>query len=245
MSRRMTALLVIVLALTLALSASPALAINPNPGVLPPNSHSHGMTYAEWGAAWWQWELKATIDANPALDTTGQFALLNQSGSVYFLAGTFGGAVERTVTIPTGKALFLPISNWVLTYPEDVPAGYDIPEAEKWMKDMLNQTFDGVKNEDLVCLVDGVAVQNPKMYRAQSEPFRLFLPPDCASVTTWYTLQDTNQTVHYTAGWHYPNISDGYWVMLAPLSAGKHTIVIKYGSYLNVIYHLTVDGGHK
>jgi hypothetical protein len=43
---------------------------------------------------------------------------------------------------------------------------------------------------------------------------------------------------------HYPNVSDGYWVMLAPLSTGPHVIEIMYpadGSSVNVTYSLTVQ----
>jgi hypothetical protein len=229
------------LALASAMAANLALAGNPNPKVLPPNSTPYGMTYGEWGAAWWQWELLATVDANPATDTTGEFAYVNQSGPVFFLAGTFGGEANRTVTVRPGKAFFLPISNWVLTYPEDAPLGMTEEEAEAWMRDTLNAAFDGANPADLICEVDGVAVKDPLLYRAQSEAFRLYLPPDCASVTDWGTYQ--GRDLHYAAGWHYPNVSDGYWVMLAPLAAGQHTIHIKVGTYLDVTYDLTVAGG--
>ena len=46
-------------------------------------------------------------------DTTGEFASLGQSGPVWFLAGTFGSTVTRTVTIPAGKTLFFPILNTI------------------------------------------------------------------------------------------------------------------------------------
>jgi hypothetical protein len=228
--------------LALVLAAKLAWAINPNPGVLPPNSRPYGMSYAEWGAAWWQWEIKATIDANPVLDTTGEFATLNQSGPVFFLAGTFGGAATRTVTEPDGKAFFIPLYNWVLTYPEDVPPGLSEEDGEAWMRQTLNGAFDGAKAEDLVCKVDGVPVKSPLLYRAQSEAFTMFFPPDCASVTDWLSFQG----VPYQSGDHYPNVSDGYWVMLAPLPPGKHTIQIMYpadGSGMNVTYDLTVESG--
>jgi hypothetical protein len=246
------------LALSMVMIASLAWAVNPhpgfvppnsssanlNPGVLPPNSHPFGKTYGEWGAAWWQWETLATLAENPVLDTTGEYASLHQSGPVFFLAGTFGPPpVVRNVTISAGKALFIPISNWVLTYPEDVPSNISKEDAEAWMRETLNSVFNGIPDTDLIVRVDGVAVENPTKYRAQSSAFSMYFPPDCASVTSWSSLQG----VPYQAGKHFPNISDGYWVMLAPLSIGHHKIEIKYpedGSYVNVTYNLTVHGGH-
>jgi hypothetical protein len=94
----------------------------PNPGVLPPQSSSHGQTYGEWAADWWTWVQSIPADINPVLDATGADAAVDQTGSVWFLAGSFSGDAERTVTIPTGKALFFPIINniWV-NFPTDPP----------------------------------------------------------------------------------------------------------------------------
>jgi len=37
-------------------------------------------------AHWWQWALAEPTSNNPLLDTTGQFAALNQQGRVWFVA---------------------------------------------------------------------------------------------------------------------------------------------------------------
>src|SRR5574341_1319356 len=65
---------------------------NPNPGVLPPRATAYGMTYGEWSARWWQWGLGQPAATNPIDDPTGAFCDVGQSGPVWFLAGTFGGA---------------------------------------------------------------------------------------------------------------------------------------------------------
>ncbi len=52
------------------------------------------------------------------------------------------------------------------------------------------------------------------------------------------------------AGTDAPNVSDGYWLMLPPLPAGKHTIHFKgvftggpsSGTIVEVTDHLTVQG---
>src|SRR2546426_11911178 len=81
-----------------------AFAENPNPGVLPPHSHSYGKTYAEWSEVWWQWALSFPAATNPIADLTGADCALGQTGPdafpverpVWFLAGTFGSPATRT-----------------------------------------------------------------------------------------------------------------------------------------------------
>src|SRR4051794_32791649 len=68
---------------------TPAQSRNPNPGVLPPNSAPHGLTYGEWSAKWWKWALEKTKEQSPLLDTTGANCTVGQSGHIWFLAGTF------------------------------------------------------------------------------------------------------------------------------------------------------------
>ena len=53
----------------------------------PPASHL--------ATSWWQWALETPASENPLTDTTGQFAAVNQSGRVWFLAGNPGGATVR------------------------------------------------------------------------------------------------------------------------------------------------------
>src|SRR4029077_11807072 len=69
----------------------------------PPASHL--------ATSWWQWVFETPASENPLTDTTGQFAAVNQSGRVWFLAGNPGGTTVRTITVPSGKALFFPIVN--------------------------------------------------------------------------------------------------------------------------------------
>src|SRR5438309_457024 len=89
-----------------------------NPGILPPQSHAFGKTYAEWSAAFWQWEYSLPVDHHPLFDTAD--CKVGQSGKAFFLGGTFTvtqvgitvtGIVNRTCTIAAGKAIFFPIVN--------------------------------------------------------------------------------------------------------------------------------------
>src|SRR5713101_9232359 len=82
----------IVLGLIVAVPGVPgAFAKNPNPGVLPPQSHAFGMTYGEWSAAWWQWAFSLPVDHHPLFDTADCSA--GQSGKVWFLGASFAPSV--------------------------------------------------------------------------------------------------------------------------------------------------------
>jgi hypothetical protein len=78
--------------------------------------------------------------------------------------------------------------------------------------------------------VDGVELKDLIDYRVQSPVFSITFPAGAV-----FGLHSGTFT---------PNVSDGYWLMLAPLSAGTHTIHFKGvrtdGFELEVTYNLTV-----
>ncbi len=203
---------------------------NPNPGVLPLNSHSHGNTYGEWSARWWQWLLSIPEDTNPDLDTTGADCAEGQVGKVWFLAGTFGGPpVIRDCTVPAGRALFFPILTQV-----DGAGVFDCEPTAPGPCDLntlraLAAAF--VDNPTtLEASVDGVELQDLIDYRVQSPVFSLTFPDGAV--------------FGLPSGTFTPNVADGYWLMLVPLSAGTHTIHFKgesnSGVVVDVTYNLTI-----
>jgi len=210
------------IALVFLLQVTPALAdSNPNPGVLPPQSHPHGRTYGEWSNAWWQWALSIPTKNNPLLDTTGADCGQGQSGHVWFLAGTFGsGTATRSCTIPTGTMLFIPIVNLSYNNIGDTTPGSLCPPTH-FTESQLRQTLDRFIQSvtTLEADVDGVNIQNLQDYRAGSNnpTFSITLPSDniynflgCTIPAGTYDTQ--------------PTVSDGYYLMLAPLKPGTHTI---------------------
>ncbi len=235
MSRVWRGVLVSVMALALVLAANLAWAVNPNV-VVPPHAKPGAQTYGEWGFDWWQWVLNAPIATFPLFDPDGTFTRMNQAGSVFFLAGNWGGTDVRDVSVAAGKDLFFPVVNGILIYPEDVPPGLSPQEAEDVMRDTFNSVFGSWPEADLVCVVDGVALKNLRLYRGQSPASALYLPANSAAVTDF----------GYAGGWHNPSLSDGYWVMLAPLSTGQHKIQFKAVSLgIDITYNVTVVGQHK
>ena len=245
------ALTVAMLALLVATSPTKAAGRNPNPGVLPINSNPYGQSYGDWGAAWWGWVLSIPKAENPNFDLTGEFCHVGQEGPVWFLAGNFGGENTRTCTVPGGKALFFPIINNVYWSPEDLvfveevvapSQGWDLTGLtdEEILRMGVNWASDHATA--LSVTIDGLPVTDPWQYRAESSAFTL-------------ELSDALADFGYPAGTRTPAVSDGYWIMLRPLSKGQHTInFTSAGSYstadgdpfdleftLDVTWHLTVE----
>jgi len=171
------------------------------PGVLPPKSQPYGKTYSEWSAAWWQWALGLPVDGHPFnSDPNPDFRIdAGQSGQVWLLGAPFGTTV-RNSTIPVGKALLFGLLNSEWSSLE----GY-ATEAEQ--RAAANLFTDHIVN--LFCSIDGVAVMKLSSYRADSAQFTFTAP------TPWI-FGDTAGTG--------TSVASGYYIFLAPLSAGKHTV---------------------
>jgi hypothetical protein len=201
---------------------------NRNPGVIPPHASPGDMTYGEWAAEWWTWVWQIPEEKNPLFDTTGEFCDQNQAGDVWFLAGLTdgGGEVTRVCEIPAGKKLFFPVLNirWV-NEPEDPPFN------EEDVRDILEWVMDSFAH-GVACEIDGKPVQNMEAYRHQSPVFDLAVPN--------YMGWDPDDG-------YGPCVDDGYYLMLAPLSIGKHTIRFtgSFGDWfsLDVTYKITVVPG--
>ena len=205
---------------------------NPNPRAIPVNARPHGASYGEWSGRWWQWAGSVPAGVNPVTDTTGEHCDEGQTGHVWFLAGSFGGEVTRECTIPSGQTLLVPLvnfsaDNFVCVDPD---SNFTFDE----LRAIAAANIDLV--EELALSVDGVALTNLESYRVQSPtPFDITLPPDDVFAPV---CGDSYPRV-------IPSVADGFYVMLAPLSKGEHTIVLHgaipaFGFSTTATYHITV-----
>lgn len=198
---------------------------NSNPGVVPNNAQ-----YRTLSAQWWQWALSAPTPVNPILDPTGANCAQGQGefahNNVWFLAGTFGGSVTRSCTIPPGKKLFFPILN---TFYACDPAPAFCPSVAD-QRAFLAGLMDNPMT--LQASIDGVPVQSLSSYRAASSVFSLTLPAD--------------NPFGAPAAIYEPAVADGYYLLLTPLTPGAHTIYFKgtdnSGNTFEATYNITV--GH-
>lgn len=139
----------------------------------------------------------------PYLDPDGRLCGLGQEGPVWYLAGTNGRfAPNRECDVPEGKHLLLPIIN--MAYYQGDP---DLPCAQM-------QAGAAVNNEHLlsaVVVLDGQLLGDMRVHRVKS--------PGC------FRMDPDDDTSRLAA-------ADGYWLMIKPLSRGRHTIRVgaNYGA---------------
>jgi hypothetical protein len=144
--------------------------------------------------------------ANPPADMTGAKCAVSQQGPVWFLAGTDGGLAERTCTIPAGKAILFPIINTESSF-----EGNPQVKTDEGLRAMVKDFID--KTTVLEVTVDGHKLTDLQKYGAQSPKFTLNYPPD--------------NVVGFPPNTSSQSFTDGYWIILEPLAAGKHEISFK------------------
>jgi hypothetical protein len=225
--RRLLTAAVGAIALLSASSTARASAREPTPGVIPPQGRAHGMTYGEWSAAWWQWALSLPVDKNPFFDEGGDCTngSNGQRGPVWFLTGVLNesGTAVRDCVVPAGKALFFPVINVECSTLEDVPFhGED--EAE------LRACATGFAFGEVSAKIDGVPIQDLDRHLVESPLFEFTLPEENVLGIDPGTGQ---------------SVSNGYYLLLAPLSVGEHVVEFggtytDFGFSLHITYNLTV-----
>jgi hypothetical protein len=227
-----------VLALTEAVSFATQLGQASKSAVPNPNSNQYG----ELSALWWQWVYSIPGATNPNLTQGVVDCGIGQSShprsaQVWFPAGTFGGAAERSCTVPSGIALFFPLLN--IEY-DNVGSGLPTTLPFTYSIQQMKQLAAGSQDNplELHASVGGVPVP---AYRAQSQVFSYSLP-DTGNVLQFLGL--TVPGANWPSTTVFPALSDGFWVMVEPLPPGHH--LIKFGGISNngfsvdVTYHFTV-----
>jgi hypothetical protein len=201
--------------------AGPADAAGGKSAVVPPNAKTHGLTYGEWSAAFWQWAFSMPVDAHPLFDTAP--ASEGQSGKVWFLGGTFTtieetpgvvvGEADRTITVPTGTFLFFPILN---VEASDIEGN---GETEAELRAAAEFFADFIDPANLFVRIDGKPVSNLAPFRVQSPLIPIAALPE-------------DNILLAPAGTTGIAVGDGYHIMLKPLSVGTHTL--EFGGFVDL-----------
>jgi hypothetical protein len=245
------ALLCLVAVALLALVAAPAAARrNVNPRVIPPDAMPFGLSYGEWANRYYQWLAIIPPEENPQEDPTGANAAVGQTGKVWFLATTGawqdveGGvysSVERSITVPNGKGLFLPLNLWWQNIPMGIPVSEaDLRAGAEWgiaHVTGLSATVDGRELRGLFAY----KIISPLFDMWWTDPNVIWMGNDPEGDPAWWADNPT------------PTVISGFGLILAPLSVGHHEIKWGYKSTYteaedgfdfegdqDVIYHITV-----
>lgn len=203
----------------------------------------YGKTYGEWAMDWQQWAQAGPVGSNAMTDPDGRNCALNQpKRDVWFLAGllddgTGPKTTNRQCTVPKGRALFYPLlsGGWI----DCPPPSDDETQSDAYIRAASAASVDLAC--DLRSTLDGVAISSLKVLtvRAQSRIFAGSLPRS-------NPVQIAVCKPPFVGGETRRQLAEGYWVMLPPLSQGKHTVTLNGaqcfagGFATGVTYDLTV-----
>jgi hypothetical protein len=199
---------------------------DPNNGVIPRNVTAYGLSYSDWSARWWQWATSMSLDKHPLANTAG--CNRGQFGPVWFLGGNFSSTSggTRNCNLPAGKALFFPIVNVDCS---NLETGDFYGATASDRRACARGIIDHVT--DLAVEIDGVSLKNLTTYRATS-PNIVFAVAPLPNVLG--VVAGSGELV-----------ADGYYLLLAPLSSGHHTIHFQgtfsqWGVTIGETYSITV-----
>lgn len=205
-----------------------------SPRIISVDANAYGNNYGQWSARWTQWWLSLPADKNPFTDTTGANCAEGQSGPVWFLAGAPGDAPPtRLCTVPTGKALFFPILNAVFGS-SIFDCEPTVPGVTCNLATLYGAAAGAVDAVTMSVEIDGKSIRDLNGRRVASPAFTVTYPQDSSTGVA--------------SGSYSPNVTDGYWLMIAPLRPGAHTLHFKgaftggpfAGALIEVTYQLTV-----
>ncbi|MBP0595684.1 hypothetical protein J8I87_39825 [Paraburkholderia sp. LEh10] len=193
-----------------------------------PSGATDGNTYGDWSTVWWQH--MTSIPFDPTTNCG-----YGQSGPVWFLAESPSGkgAQSLSCTVPAGKAIFVPIINVECstlekppfsTSPNGMPNGNFGCADEESCRRCATTYGDHIVASDLNASIDNTPVTNLTTFRAASPPF---------------TFNAANKNVFINAVGRGTSASDGYWLLVRPLSVGTHTIRL-HGSF-DILNNFTED----
>ncbi|MBO9534238.1 MAG: hypothetical protein J7513_14800 [Solirubrobacteraceae bacterium] len=200
--------------------------------IYPPSVPPLGKTYSTHAANWWKWVLAQPASKSPLTDTDGRFCAQGQSGSVWYLAGSFGdaGSITRTCTVPFGKTIIIPVANGLAAaFVDDPPA----QRTEAYLRAQVTPQLKAATN--LKASLDGSAVTNPARYFEQSVLFSTTL-----GAGNIYDLPAGTQLS--------PAVDAGYYLAIYPPLLGNHTLKVSStlpngGGSVDVTYKLKVALG--
>jgi len=206
---------------------------NAQAGIVPADEKFRGLSYGEWGARYWinLFAIPVVADQHPYL----QGGAYDGDKGMLYLAALPGG-VTIPITVPAGTAIFCPVMNAECSVLEPDPFHGD-NEAE--LRECANGHIDNTSG--LFFEIDGVPVTNLDDYRVESPLFQFTLPAN--NLFAYFGLDAPAGTTSLA-------VDAGVYVLLEPLSVGKHTIHVGgtfdlLGYSIDTTFDITVTSKKK
>lgn len=165
----------------------------------------YNTTIPEWTAKWWKWAYSFSgYFNNPLLDPNGTALMKYQPSDepVFFLSGAYNSVANRTVTIPSEKAVLFPVLNAEISF-------LDFPNAKG--EDDLKKALESDLGTATYIGADLNEISMPYQ-RIKADLFDLSVAKD----NIFNVPSGPTQAV-----------ADGYWIFLKPLPMGKYMIHVK------------------
>jgi hypothetical protein len=234
MKTKRTLILAITCALLTTILTLTAKAQIINPGIIDPTNAYAGKSYSQWAAGFWQYYMSQPATNNPFhRDPLYPIASLStgQSGPVWFVCGDFVFtppvvSYTYTDTVPGGVALFMAITGGFVDN-SGCPA---TTNSESELRAMAESSEDNAGG--MACSIDGVTVSG--LDDVLTSPYRIqstFFDYTCPAV--YSILYDVDGLTCYSNSTGIPYtirgaVEDIVCLMVAPLSAGKHTVDVTW-----------------
>jgi hypothetical protein len=164
--------------------------------VVPPGGSFAGKDYKAWSIAWWQWAAPLHLDDNPLADAAAPCGI-DQRGPVWFVAAPGFAETWPSCTIPEGKAVLVPVLNGECSTNEY--GNIDLAAC-------ASSQLDGAT---VTASVDGRAV-DASLFRT--------------GVTAQFPINWATDNIFGAAPGAGRSVADGFYLLLRPLSEGRHTV---------------------
>jgi hypothetical protein len=189
----------LIMASTLAASTASA-------QIVPGGSVVEGKTIGDWGFEWWQ-RFFGHTSTDPVFDTTGAFQNVDQTPPVFFACaagGPAGGvAVTRNFTVPADQHILVSLMS--------IGVWWEPADGADFCPVVVPGIIDATTA--LSFSLDGVPISQANLFNNHREPSTL-------NLTTVVAVGNP-----FAPDGVYPgSCSDGFFVMIEPLSPGEHII---------------------
>jgi hypothetical protein len=196
--------LILACSLLLVLTMLPGASVSAADGseVYPSTSRPFGTSYVTWTERWFQWAFGTPVDTNPIAHPEN--CTTNLHGSVWYMPHTFVGSTAKThCSIPRGTSILLSPGGALCDATE-------VPGTWRALRSCADQTLAMLYNMQV--FIDGQELGNLEPFDVVTPLFQIRYPAD--------------NLFEVRAG-SYNALAMGRFVMLRPLTPGRHTIVVR------------------
>jgi hypothetical protein len=180
-----------------------------------------GQTISKWTQDWWTWAVNMTDGANPFSHPDGNFAGVNNDGSVFFISGV---SQTNQIDVSFGKPILVPLVNFIdapleLTHNkhnQNIPDDLTTSRAIHATENANIKSFDGSVTS-LFAEIDGVPVSDLFKHLVDSSFFSMGTAQAGTLATDYFQITPAGVAMD-------PSKSGGYWLMIDNLAPGNHTL---------------------